>query len=243
MKDPLVVAHRGGSWDVPENSLLAFEKSYKIGVDIIELDVHLTLDNVLIVQNKPYYEYNNQRKRVCDIPFDEIINNYKSNQKKLNRDNTIAPSFEQVMKWAIKRDIGLMIEIKNAPIEYPGIENRVIEIIEKYNYFRKTWIISFDHLIIYRLRKIGHRNLKVGIIYVAKLAYISELIEKLELNIVEPHIDFLTPEVISEIHSAGALVCNWSTNSRDDIKRLFLQGVDFLKTDFPNIAIDILNSK
>lgn len=42
-------AHRGASIERPENTLPAFERAVEIGVDVLEMDVHLTRDEQLIV--------------------------------------------------------------------------------------------------------------------------------------------------------------------------------------------------
>jgi glycerophosphoryl diester phosphodiesterase len=42
-------AHRGASAERPENTMPAFERAVEIGVDALELDVHLTRDDQLIV--------------------------------------------------------------------------------------------------------------------------------------------------------------------------------------------------
>jgi glycerophosphoryl diester phosphodiesterase len=44
-----VTAHRGDSWNYPENTLVAFQKGIEAGVDYIELDVHQTQDGELVV--------------------------------------------------------------------------------------------------------------------------------------------------------------------------------------------------
>jgi glycerophosphoryl diester phosphodiesterase len=44
-------AHRGASAERPENTLTAFQRALEIGVDALELDVHLTRDKVLIVSH------------------------------------------------------------------------------------------------------------------------------------------------------------------------------------------------
>ena len=36
----LVIAHRGGSWDLPENTLPAFERAVEMGAGYVELDEH-----------------------------------------------------------------------------------------------------------------------------------------------------------------------------------------------------------
>ena len=42
-------AHRGASAERPENTMLAFARAVEIGVDALEMDVHLTRDERLIV--------------------------------------------------------------------------------------------------------------------------------------------------------------------------------------------------
>ena len=46
---PLVIAHRGASWDEPENTLPAFRRAIDVGADYVELDVHATKDGRLVV--------------------------------------------------------------------------------------------------------------------------------------------------------------------------------------------------
>ncbi|MBS7662000.1 glycerophosphodiester phosphodiesterase [Pseudomonas lalucatii] len=46
---PLVIAHRGGKGLWPENSLFAFERANALGVDMLEMDLHLSSDGELVV--------------------------------------------------------------------------------------------------------------------------------------------------------------------------------------------------
>jgi glycerophosphoryl diester phosphodiesterase len=51
---PLVIAHRGASWDEPENTLPAFRRAIELGADYVELDVHATRDGrLVVVHNRP----------------------------------------------------------------------------------------------------------------------------------------------------------------------------------------------
>jgi glycerophosphoryl diester phosphodiesterase len=45
----LVIAHRGASWELPENTLPAFERAIELGADYVELDVHADADGRLVV--------------------------------------------------------------------------------------------------------------------------------------------------------------------------------------------------
>ena len=49
MKLPLVIGHRGAKGIAPENSLSGFKKAVELGIDGVELDVHFTKDEKLVV--------------------------------------------------------------------------------------------------------------------------------------------------------------------------------------------------
>jgi glycerophosphoryl diester phosphodiesterase len=49
MKFPLIIGHRGAKGIAPENSLSGFKKAVELGIDGVELDVHLTKDGKLVV--------------------------------------------------------------------------------------------------------------------------------------------------------------------------------------------------
>ena len=48
---PLIIAHRGGADIFPENTMVAFEGAAMLGVDVLEMDFHLTSDNYLITMH------------------------------------------------------------------------------------------------------------------------------------------------------------------------------------------------
>jgi glycerophosphoryl diester phosphodiesterase len=47
----LVIAHRGASAELPENTLPAFERAIELGADFVELDVHARPDGELVVSH------------------------------------------------------------------------------------------------------------------------------------------------------------------------------------------------
>jgi len=49
MKLPLIIGHRGAKGIAPENTLSGFKKAIELGIDGVELDVHLAKDGKLIV--------------------------------------------------------------------------------------------------------------------------------------------------------------------------------------------------
>jgi len=50
---PYVIAHRGASGELPENTIPAFERAIQAGADFVELDVHPVADGELVVTHDP----------------------------------------------------------------------------------------------------------------------------------------------------------------------------------------------
>jgi glycerophosphoryl diester phosphodiesterase len=53
MPRPQIIAHRGASGEAPENTLAAFRRALAIGVDAVELDVHLSADGEPVIIHDP----------------------------------------------------------------------------------------------------------------------------------------------------------------------------------------------
>lgn len=69
------IAHRGASGKglAPENTLAAFEKAIEIGCDIIEIDIHLTADNrVVVIHDRAVDRTTDGSGPVDTMTFDEI---------------------------------------------------------------------------------------------------------------------------------------------------------------------------
>jgi glycerophosphoryl diester phosphodiesterase len=50
---PLVIAHRGASWDLPENTLPAVERAITVGADFVEVDVRPAGDRLVVTHGSP----------------------------------------------------------------------------------------------------------------------------------------------------------------------------------------------
>lgn len=49
----IVIAHRGASAELPENTLPAFERAIEVGADFVEFDVHADREGRLLVSHDP----------------------------------------------------------------------------------------------------------------------------------------------------------------------------------------------
>lgn len=126
-------AHRGCSQRYPENTMLAFEKAMNLGgLTGIELDIQLTKDGEIVVIHD---------ERV-DRTTEGIgcVKNYTL--KELKRLHIYAdenktqhiPTIEEVLDLAgpnLKSGMKLNIELKNSIYPYPGMEEKIVEIVQK----------------------------------------------------------------------------------------------------------------
>lgn len=69
-----VIGHRGAAGLRPENTLAAFSKALEIGVDVVELDVHLSADGVPVV----YHDFT-LNPEITRTPDGEWLNMWASN--------------------------------------------------------------------------------------------------------------------------------------------------------------------
>src|SRR5690606_3953569 len=69
-----VTAHRGNSWDFPENTIPAFESAIKLGVDWAELDIHRTRDGKLVViHDKSTGRVGDKNLEVARSTYEELL--------------------------------------------------------------------------------------------------------------------------------------------------------------------------
>ena len=139
-------AHRGCSLRYPENTLLAFEKAAALeGLEGIELDVQLSKDgNVIVMHDEKLDRTTNGTGYVKDYTLEELK---KLNIKVENNEyEEKIPTLQEVLELLqenIKAGLKLNIELKNSEVLYPGMEKKVIELVELYGVAENVIYSSF----------------------------------------------------------------------------------------------------
>ena len=69
----LFIAHRGESYDAPENTLAAINLAWERDADAVEVDVHLSRDGkIVVIHDNNTWKFNEKNKRVRDQTFEEL---------------------------------------------------------------------------------------------------------------------------------------------------------------------------
>jgi glycerophosphoryl diester phosphodiesterase len=68
-----IIAHRGASWDAPENTLSAVKLAWEQGADAVEVDVHLSRDGrVVVIHDDNTRKIAGLKKKVCDQTWSDL---------------------------------------------------------------------------------------------------------------------------------------------------------------------------
>lgn len=126
-------AHRGCSQRYPENTITAFKKACEIpGLTGIELDVQLTKDGVLVViHDEKIDRTTNGTGWVRDYTLHELRQFVIAEGTEYEE---VIPTLNEVLdvlEIRMREGMLLNIELKTSVYEYPGIEQKVVELIER----------------------------------------------------------------------------------------------------------------
>ena len=236
-----VIAHRGFSGLYPENTMLAFEKAIEIGADGIELDVHLSKDGHVMIM------HDEALKRTAGL--DGVISDYtraeleKISAGKTKNDEfgfTPIPSLNEYLSFmASHRDRITNIELKTAPVYYPEIEEKTLELVRKYDLENNIIYSSFNWLSIVRMKQLGSTS-KTGLLFSGmKLYNQAFIVNSLGIDYFHPDFNDLTTEIVKSYLDNKVGLNVWTVNETNDIEVCNNWNIDSVITNYPDRAISI----
>lgn len=235
-----IYGHRGFSGKYPENTILAFQKAIEIGVDGIELDVHLTKDNELvIIHDENIKRTSNGEGLVRDMTLEELKKfDYSAGFAGVYGFNEI-PTLKEYFDLVKDTEVITNIELKTGVFEYPTIEKRVIDLIREYKLENKIILSSFNHYTIMRCKELAP-EIKRGFLSESWLVNYGKYTAENDAQCCHPVLCFLSEETVAEMHGAGCEINTWTVNEYEDIKRLSDLGVDALIGNYPDRMVELL---
>ncbi len=121
----MIVAHRGASFDAPENTLAAFQLAWEQNADGVEGDFYLTKDNQIVcIHDKDTLRTGGKKMVVADSTLDDLRSlEYGSWKDERFRGEPI-PTFAEVMK-VIPPGKRFVIELKTGPEIVPFLKEQL----------------------------------------------------------------------------------------------------------------------
>ncbi len=218
---PLVIAHRGASGYEYENSLAAFRAAAARGADAVELDVHATLDGVLIVHH------------------DEAINGSsitRSTAAQLERlrlpNGEPVPTLAQALA-AIDPRLKVFVEVKSLP---PKFDGRLFAVLDEGGPDQARCAVhGFDHRIVSRLG-MARPALPRGVLLSSYPIRPLETLEDTGATMLWEEHGMIDAALVDAIHGVGYRVFAWTVNDELEMRRLIALAVDGLCSNYPDVA-------
>jgi glycerophosphoryl diester phosphodiesterase len=243
----LLAAHRGGSLLWPENSLLAFRNAVELGADFIEFDVHLSKDGEVVVVHDPTLD----RTTSGSGPVkDRTVAELKALRLKDHAGTLTAealPTLDEVAAVAAKGKRRMLLEIKvdASRARYPGIEEKVLAILDRHGMAVSTVVMSFDAPTWRRVREL-RPDVATCALYSARALGRTSLQAELE-TLRAAGVPFIGVEhtavdaaAVAQARAAGIGIGAWTVNDAAGMKRQIDVGAAILITDQPDVAKTLL---
>lgn len=255
----LVHGHRGARAVLPENTIPAFEYAIASGVDVLELDLAVTKDNVLVVSHDPTINETICQGGRTGVPIRELtlaeLRSYDCGGKK-NPDfprqkpvpGTRIPTFEEVLALSTRGTFGFNVETKifsDKPALTPPPEEfarLVLEAIRRHKLERRVIVQSFDFRTLHAMKKLAP-EIRLSALYGGMPKDFVQIAREAGAGIVSPHYLLVTKDLVESAHKAGVQVVPWTANTEADWKFLVDAGVDAIISDDPAALIAYLKKR
>jgi glycerophosphoryl diester phosphodiesterase len=232
-----IIAHRGASFDAPENTLAAFRLAFEQGADAAECDIYLTKDGkIAVLHDKDTKRVAGLDKTVVDQTLDELraldVGKWKAEKFAGEKIPTLTELLAIIPKG--KR---LYIEVKCGPEIMPELKRVLGEAKLDPD---QTPIISFSAAVVAAAKKELPALKAYWIVSVTskkKTWTVDELIRKgaeikadgLDLS-ADP---MITGDFVKKAEAARLPVFVWTVNDAAVAKRMVEAGVKAITTDRP----------
>lgn len=231
----VVIAHRG-AWkkqSLPENSIASLKEAVRIGCHGSEFDVHMTKDQVLVVNHDADF----QGMHIEQSTYAELL------QKKLSNGESI-PTAEAYIKEGIKqKTTRLVFEIKPTKTGKTGdiaLTEACVNLVKRLK--AEAWVdyISFSWDVMQRLTEIAPN---------AHIAYLKgdKSLEELKAAKMSgadyQYGVYQKGEWFKKAKELGLTINAWTVNNEAEMKWLLDNKVEFITTNEPELLLSLIKKQ
>lgn len=254
---PWVIAHGGSKQLWPENTMLAFEGSAEMGVDVLEIDMRLTKDEILVCH------HDNTIDRMSDgegeletYSYEELLAfNFGEGFEDLDGSFPYLEDTVHICKledvFDRYQDMYFTVEIKDNGERGIRAGELLKEMVEEYQLEDRMIVACFDDETLTAFQGLKDNRIPVstsqkeatrfvltaksltGIFYAPEAVALQLPMEQYGINLERKH-------VIKSAHRHNMAIHYWTINKKDDMRTLIENGADGLMTDRPDIMLDLL---
>ncbi len=232
-----VWGHRGADgWDVqyaPENTLPSFQKAIDMGADGIEFDVQLTKDGEIVICHDEKIDRTSDGKGwLKDYTLQEL-KRFNFSKPHPEYGFVEIPTLKELLALIKPTNLALNIELKTGLIYYDELEEKTVQLVQKYDMEERVIYSSFNHYSLQKLKK-QYPEAQIGLLMSDSFVDVPDYPKRLDAIAVHPPVRVLTKEYIDQCHEHGLKVHTWTVDNRDQMREVITMGVDAFITDCPD---------
>jgi glycerophosphoryl diester phosphodiesterase len=242
-----IIAHRGNSGPSPENTRLAIEQAIDLGVDMVEVDVHISQDGIPVLIHHSRLEYTtNGQGYVSEHNLSELrlldIGGWKAPEFAGERILTL----HDVLDLARNR-ISINLDIKTERvipatikiIQEMGVLNQVVISGCTQDYVKNV-LSREPHLTV--LLNLDGKLEQLALtgpapLFRSRCLSVAEQSGAAGINIAHVFINRL---LVQQAHQKGLSVWAWTVDDEERVQELLEMGVDSITTNWPEQMMTIL---
>ena len=245
-----IISHRGYSSQRPENTISSFDYSLEKGFPYIELDIHSTLDGILVVMHDETVDRTtNGIGEIKNLTFSEIENLDAGSWFDEKFSFERVPTLEEILKrYAAKahlfieiksEETNLMKSLRSLLIRYECLPLSQESYSEANLALPGVTVISFVQDQIIRANEILP-EVELGFLLMEPDDSTINFCLDNEVKGYFPYYGSLTEDIVSLAHSNGLYVGAWGMETPDDLGKLLNLGIDGVTVNWPESARKVL---
>ena len=168
-----------------------------------------------------------------------------------NRGGEEIPTLREVLELVAHSDLKVLnLELKNNVIEYKGLEEKVLTMIDEFNLGDRVIISSFNHTSLVRIRKIEEQKNKInnnlhnekkitlGALTDSTIVNVYKYLKAISVECYHPYFpSILNKEYMEELKKARIKVNPYTVNDMEDMKKVIEVGAYSIITN----EVELLN--
>jgi glycerophosphoryl diester phosphodiesterase len=216
MKAIEIIAHRGASRERPENTVAAFVRAVELGAQGIELDVHLSSDEVLMVHHDPT-PHSSPSPALAGF---EISTLTAQELSAFRVGGQPIPTLAEVID-AVGGSLTIYCELKG-----PSTAAAAVKLLEN----RAAAVHAFDHRQIAEARRLSP-NLARGVLEASYHIVPTDTMASVDARDLWQAAELIDQAMVDAVHARGGRVIAWTVDEAAVMMRLASIGVDGLCTN------------
>jgi glycerophosphoryl diester phosphodiesterase len=245
---PLIIAHRGDSAHVPENTLASFAAALEVGADLVEFDVQLTKDGaVVVIHDATVNRTTDGRGRVHDMTLAQIralSAGYPSRFGAAHRGERV-PTLGEALTL-LKDRARVMVEIKPDSVTDDaegGIEARAIAEVRKAGMEKDVALLSFSRRALLRCRKLAPEIVRGHLFQRAEPGEVLVGAREVASELVMPEKGMLSDELRDRAREAGLKLATWVVDDPEELRHLGRFDLYGVASNRPGIMLDAIREE